>query len=237
MANNDLLKNKKLQPIWNPLKDYHKKWNIGFDPFDLKMLMTNRKAKRLDKVEAESFAANYTRNIALRRDYSYAIPSDKIAQAIKDICKSDVIEIGAGLGYWAKYLEQFDINVLAFDPKGSDRAGYFNNDQEFHPVIEGGIEQVPDNSDRALLLCWPPYKDPVAYEALSIYKGDYLIYIGESEGGCTADDMFFELLDKEWELVYSNHEVMDWWGLHSAEYIYKRKTVSMENQSARDEIY
>ena len=164
------------------------------------------------------------------------LPSDSIGTAIKTICNSDVVEIGAGLGYWAKYLEQFDINVVAFDPKGNHRSGYFTIENEYHKVLEGGVEQVTLHSDKALMLCWPPYKDPMAYEALVLYKGNYLIYIGESSYGCTGDHDFFNLLEDEWELVHHNRDVMNWWGIHSAEFIYKRKNTFGEN-SGTEEIY
>lgn len=75
----------------------------------------------------------------------------------------------------------------------------------------------------ALFLCWPPYDEPMAYEALKAFKGQYLWYIGEDEGGCTAGDDFFQLLDSQWELIETCPEFYSWSGLHDELRLYRRK--------------
>lgn len=106
-----------------------------------------------------------------------------------------------------------------------------------------------DNSLRTLFLCWPPYNGAMAIEAVRAYQGDTVVYIGESYGGCTADDDFFTLMgegyepcDKsecsgdnepdychlyhgdlkpEWERV-DDVVIPRWYGLHDYLYVYKR---------------
>ena len=51
-----------------------------------------------------------------------------------------------------------------------------------------------------LISIWPLYLDPMLTDAIKIFTGDKLIYIGEEKGGCTADDEFFEILENNWTL-------------------------------------
>jgi hypothetical protein len=82
---------------------------------------------------------------------------------------------------------------------------------------------VKHHPDRALFLCWPSFDDPWAAQALACYAGDLLIYAGEGEGGCTADDEFFKLLEAEWdELEYSPRHVT-YRGIHDYLTAYRRK--------------
>lgn len=75
----------------------------------------------------------------------------------------------------------------------------------------------------AMLLCWPPYDSPMAFDALSAFRGQYLFYIGEGAGGCTADDDFFDLLDEKWELVTICEDFYSWAGIRDNLHLYKRK--------------
>ena len=44
----------------------------------------------------------------------------------------------------------------------------------------------------------------MAARCLEHYTGQRLIYIGEGDGGCTADDQFHQMLEEHWEEV-ENH--------------------------------
>ena len=206
--------------IWNPLEKIYRDLNIAGTSrwqYDQHNLLIN---------DPHTYSDNFNFAMKSRQRYTYAVPSLKIVEEIAKIAENgSVVEIGAGLGYWAKYLSQFNLQIIAYDLKYDERNIYFDNDaQEFFPVKQGGVSSIALHHDSPLLLCWPPYNTPFAFDALSLYKGDYLIYIGESEGGCTGDQQFFNLLNEEWEEIFYNSEVLNLVGIHSAEYIYKRKT-------------
>lgn len=74
----------------------------------------------------------------------------------------------------------------------------------FYPIkIIDGVKACKKYDYNCLMMIWPPYDDSMAYDCLSIFKGDKFIYVGEQRGGCTGDDKLFDLLDKEWQLVKS----------------------------------
>jgi hypothetical protein len=41
----------------------------------------------------------------------------------------------------------------------------------------------------------------MAANAVKLYKGRVLLYVGEPKGGVNATDEFFDLLQKDWEVV------------------------------------
>lgn len=107
--------------------------------------------------------------------------------------------------------------------------------KEHHPVKVGGPEvlDLPENEDRILFLCWPPYGSDMAAEALKRFKGDLVIYIGEGGGGCTADDNFFSLVGHEvWDdegerpaQIFKEidfHHMVQWSGIHDDLYVFER---------------
>lgn len=161
----------------------------------------------------------------LTHTFAWAIPTPgDIAWIKSTLAGRDVVEIGAGTGYWASLLAQSGVDVAAFDKEPGGNS--FCAEKQYHPVYEGGHECATRYPDRALMLCWPPYGGSVAADTLSAYAGDLLIYIGEGESGCTADDNFFALLDREWELVGNSPHHATFSGIHCYVEAYRRKAVA-----------
>jgi len=136
----------------------------------------------------------------LKEKYSYAIPN---AEAIKVICHhSPIMEIGSGTGYWSNLISQEGGEIIAIE-HAEESKGYFKpeNIGKHHPVkiIEKHNDEILSVPDLfTLFICWPPYDTSMAYKYLKAYKGNTFIYIGESRGGCTANESFFNLLDQKW---------------------------------------
>jgi hypothetical protein len=112
--------------------------------------------------------------------YSWAIPSPgDIAWLGRHLVGQSVVEIGAGSGYWAWQLTQGGITVDAFDPRPPGENNWYNTHKLYHPVLDGDHTVAARYEERALMISWPGYETGWAAEALSLFKGDTLVYIGE----------------------------------------------------------
>ncbi len=180
-----------------------------------------------NRIGLDTSATYMTRDDAVRI-FAWAIP-DPIAlrYVAHKLNGRGMVEVGAGTGYWAYVLGQYGVDVVPYDLEPPDP--WSNN--WWHPdarqwthVYRGGPEVVsmPIHRDRALFLCWPPYDKPMAYEALVDYPGDIVVYIGESHGGCTADDDFHERLEKDFE-EESWFPLCQWAGIHDNISIWRRR--------------
>lgn len=132
--------------------------------------------------------------------YSFAIPSPRALRRIAAL--SPLVEVGAGTGYWAMLLAAEGADVLAYDLPADHEDAWANRFREqWYPSHHGdGAEVAAAHPDRTLLLCWPPMTT-MAHDTLRAYAdagGQRLVYIGEGECGCCADDEFHALLEDSW---------------------------------------
>lgn len=150
---------------------------------------------------------------------AWAVPNDEAIEVIAALARP-VVEIGAGTGYWAWLLQQDGVTVHAFDEKPGDN--HWCDGEPWTNVQVGdhtALATVEPGS--ALMLCWPPYDSSMARDCITAYTGDTLIYIGEDDGGCCADDAFFRTLETGWTIERCV-EIPQWYGLHDALWIYRR---------------
>jgi hypothetical protein len=159
----------------------------------------------------------------LARRYAWSIPSPgDMAWLSQTLDGQGVVEVGAGAGYWAWQMSQVSVDVVAYEP--NDAAdNKFVEDTEYFPLLRDDATAAKHHPDRALLLCWPSYGDPWARQALDAYKGDMLIYVGEGDGGCCADDDFFALCGSDWHEVGASPHHVTWWGIHCRMTAYRRR--------------
>jgi len=198
----------------------------GFNPFldELRKLCPDERAlwtsrKNFSTATGWDFRPQIVTEMFCRRywiyKFSYAIPNHK---ALIEIQKySPVIEIGAGTGYWASLLAKLGCDIKAYDRKDPE----FSRNHSWHPVAYGDEETIADHPQRTLFLCWPPMSS-TAYDCLRRYQGEYLVYVGEYNGGCTANEDFFDLLGQEWDLV-KTVEIPVWSVIDDCLDVYKRQ--------------
>ena len=161
---------------------------------------------------------------AFTNRFSWAIPTEEAIAAIKEhLDGRRLLEVGAGLGLWARLLSEAGVTVIATDLKQSPAHADFETQQVWFPVEQrGAVSAVRRHREcEALMLCWPPYNKLMAASALKEFHGDRLVYVGEGAGGCTGDDAFHRRLEQGWEqsgVVY----IPRWEGIHDAVYLYKR---------------
>lgn len=168
--------------------------------------------------------------------YAWSIPDPVSLAFVSRHLGPNAIEIGAGSGYYSYCLAQLGTHVICYDVAPPQRAthNHFHSPRKAHrgeltnqtrPAwreIYHGNHNKAARFDYPLFLCWPPYASDMAAKALRAYQGSKLVYIGEHEGGCTADDSFFEILGKHWELV-DTHRPIQWAYINDVIEVYLRK--------------
>jgi len=118
-----------------------------------------------------------------------------------------VLEVMAGSGWLAHALTKYGVDVDATD----------DGSWGLHKKVDWGIriceaEEAALESDAdVLLMCWPPYDSDVASKTARAWGGERpIVYIGEGESGCCANDEFFSLV---W-LDHCGIYWPQWYGLH-----------------------
>jgi len=167
----------------------------------------------------------FTKRTELIKKYSFAIPSPEALAEIAGY--SPLIEIGAGTGYWAALLKAQGADIIATDLFPPAKQKNHWHDQEYIHVacVDAGVA-VRTYPDRNVFCCWP-YMDNVLHRAAkAMAPGRFLLYIGESEGGCTADDGFFELMGNgSFEAIPAKTRLPQWDGIHDELYVWRRKEI------------
>lgn len=170
------------------------------------------------------------RNSVMKRCYftqnlSWAIPTIDAIKSIVQFAESDqILEICSGLCLWARLIKECDGNIIATDSFAYQQT---SQTSQITPFIDSvykmdAVTAVKTFKTNVLLICWPNYNDSYAYDALSIFKGNKLVYIGEY-GGCTADEQFHNLLEQKWRCV-NEIDIPTWQGIYDCIYMYERIT-------------
>lgn len=178
-------------------------------------------SRRLDElIKSGRYGGEIRRGLV--KKYSWAIPCEAALQALAKL--SPLIEIGAGVGYWAYLLRKRGVDIVAYDlhPTNLGKNHYHSTCESWTEVCKGDWRVLKKHPERSLFLCWPPHNNPMAYRCLKAYKGENVVFVGEDSGGCTGCDRFFGLLESDFEL-FDTVAIPQWRCLHDAMWIYKRK--------------
>lgn len=111
-----------------------------------------------------------------------------------------VLEVMAGNGMLAYTLKRSGIDIIATDNLSWER---FSRKNPWPIAIENidAIQAIGKYGEKIdfLLMAWPMYNDPTGHGCMEeLYKTNpdaIVIYIGEWEGSCTADDAFFKCIE------------------------------------------
>lgn len=149
---------------------------------------------------------------------------DELTLCLKD---KKVVELGAGTGWISHLLQNKNIDVQPIDLYDIDKNNYnfFKSHTDILNVSAQDYLSKNKNYD-TILMIWPNYSSDFAAQSLDLIpQGKQLIYIGESCGGCTANERFFELLDLKCILDKEKTSHLQkfttrWSGLHDDIYVY-----------------
>jgi hypothetical protein len=169
----------------------------------------------------------FKRKLEFNKNYGWSVPVENAIKEIKKfISGRNVLEVGSGLGLWAKLLIRAGVHMTPTDNYKSHGTEEALNDkwkQFTHVEKIKGEEAVEKYSDHSVLFfSWPPYDNPLAYKALKKFKGDSVIYIGENRGGCTAGNSFYDELENRFSLV-GKFSIPRWEGIYDFIGFWNRK--------------
>ncbi len=171
----------------------------------------------------------YNRRETFCRDYAYAVPTEEAIQRILAFADGPIVEIGAGRGLWAHLLQLAGGTVRPTDIAASGLSMLGTN--EYLHLKEGAtwthiealdaVTAARTATEPTLLTIWPAYMGSWSGAALKAFTGQRVVYVGESDGGCTGDEPFHEELAAHWTLD-SEVAIPQWWGIHDNVWLYRR---------------
>jgi hypothetical protein len=148
-------------------------------------------------------------NFIFRRHYTQyswvALTMNNIERAVSVINHyipdHTAIEVAAGVGWLSYWLIQYGINIVdTSDCYHDEWAKHMKFGQTAIQVSHMKATMAVYNNSNAnlVILSWPEYATDTGfliYKAMC--KGQWLLYIGEGCGGCTGDDKFNALVEKD----------------------------------------
>ena len=198
------------------------------DPIEyIRNLLRNGEIKQvldiIEEVGPVTGAQDFTEMLRRRMFTStlaWAVPNQECLTAIGEFVNEDrVLEVGCGSGLWAGLLSAMGVRITATDPFLTHE---FDPNKTFVDVerIDGATAIAKYSDHEVLMLIWPPYDSSLAIDTLRSFTGDRMIFIGEGEGGCTADDAFHEELSKNWDM--ETISIPNWYGIYDSCYLCRR---------------
>ena len=137
---------------------------------------------------------------ASARCHGFAVPTFGALKLLSKCSAGGLVELGAGVGYWAALLRRRGVDVVALDidpPSGAHGSAGESK------VTFGDASSLRELSCEALLLCMPPPGEAdCADQALKNFRGKYVAYVGEWCTGMTATRSFHESLQSRYVLKH-----------------------------------
>ena len=108
--------------------------------------------------------------VALKEQYSWALPDVKALNLIKTFAPEGIVEIMAGKGYWASLLQQIEIDVLPSDLHPvENESNIFHSGSSFTEVRQGNELVAAEHPEKTLMICSPQQYDEAATRGLKAY--------------------------------------------------------------------
>ena len=131
------------------------------------------------------------------------INNDYAEQMANFLKGKKVLEVMSGNGFFSRMLKEKGVDLISTDL-------YVGNDNPYGlvKVLDKDIERIDaieavekyGKEVNYIIMSWPPYNKPIGSQVVKKIKevcpNVKIIYIGETEGGCTADDYFFEITER-----------------------------------------
>lgn len=146
----------------------------------------------------------------LRKMYTdngiWGIPCQEGIHDIAQFADGPILEVMGGTGYLSYWLQTVEhVNVVCTDVFENHQQWNIGKSKQWVDVekmkASDAIDAYPG---RAVMVSWIPYGGCDDQDEIimlnTMLPEQKLILIGETSGGCCADDDFFEVLDRDFEL-------------------------------------
>jgi hypothetical protein len=133
------------------------------------------------------------------RRYGFSIPCAEAVEALLRL--GPLVEIGAGSGSWSRLLASAGADIVATDIAADAPPHRMLTVGEHFPVLPlGAVKAARQFTDRAVFVSWPKRPWP-ARLVRELGPGRRIAIVGEGRGGVTGDDLMFDILDRDFEVV------------------------------------
>ncbi len=160
------------------------------------------------------------------RDTAWCVLTQEVALILGELLwDKNVVEVFAGTGHVAHHLRRV---------AGKDRKTYraydnftFSTRYRYpNSVSKKNAFRAPIKDADVVLMTWPEYNKNHAERVVKKMEVDQiLVFNGEPRGGCTGNDAFYDLLEKDFvpmeglndrldDAHYQFPGIHDWWSVH-----------------------
>jgi hypothetical protein len=187
-----------------------------------------RKALGLDD-EAAFNLERYMLRPEYNRRYGFPLVSQEVLATLTTmVTGKKVLDAGSGTGFLSDAIAQHSPSATVVAAEWDGVKGY-----GFEGIIRrdyhgSALDLLPGEFD-IVILSWPNYDHPFGVDILDAMKaGQTLIYQGESQGGCTANDDFFRQLQMDhWNYLDTpsnnlNTNHVQFQGIHDYWHVYQK---------------
>ena len=163
-----------------------------------------------DEVRAE-----HARRRSFIARFAYAAPTpEAVHELARFLDAHRTLEVGAGLGLWARLLRDEGVSIAATDVAPMLEQSFIDVTR-----LDAAAAVVTHPECDALLLVWPPHKQAMAYRALRCFRGERLACVGDPQ--FIGDGAFQEEVAKGWTLE-GKVSLPSWPGLIDSVRVYRR---------------
>ncbi|KMS64604.1 hypothetical protein BVRB_018580, partial [Beta vulgaris subsp. vulgaris] len=149
------------------------------------------------------------------QEFGYAIFTAEVVDSLVSLLTSKkVLEAGCGTGWLAAELTKRGVDIVAADHIDYRKPPADHQQYNFRRVYQldyhgDAVKLLPGEFD-VVLIIWPNLDDSFAADvAKAMRPGQMMIYEGEGPYGATADDVFFEILESEFECLKSETDALN----------------------------